>query len=163
MTWGLTAAIVDNSDLWLEELNEAGTHFKLDGEWKKLEVIDEVIKVKGQDDMPLKIKSTHRGPLMAVPELQFNSKLLFGGAIPEMVHSQDAQYSFGWGGAYSGDDSLEFLHSVMHAKDIPEFMETMDKVTEPKGYRGMAANLLLADTSGNIAYQLAVPMPVRKD
>ena len=47
LTWGLTAAIVDNSDLWKEELNDAGTHYLVDGEWRELESIDEVIKVKG--------------------------------------------------------------------------------------------------------------------
>ena len=36
ISWGLTAAIVDNSDLWQEELNEAGTHYKVDGEWREL-------------------------------------------------------------------------------------------------------------------------------
>ena len=47
ITWGITAAIVDNSDLWEEELNEAGTHYLVDGEWRELEIIEEVIKVKG--------------------------------------------------------------------------------------------------------------------
>ena len=47
ITWGLTAAIVDNSDLWEEELSVDGKSYLVDGEWKELEVIEEVIKVKG--------------------------------------------------------------------------------------------------------------------
>ena len=39
----------------------------------------------------------------------------------------------------------------------------MDETTAETGYRGIATNLILADNSGNIAYQLMVPMPVRKD
>ena len=39
----------------------------------------------------------------------------------------------------------------------------MYDLTRETGYRGIAANILLADNSGNIAYQLAVPFPVRKD
>lgn len=163
ITWGLTAAIVDNSDLWKEELNEAGTHYLVDGEWRELESIDEVVKVKGQDDIDLKIQLTHRGPLVQVPELRFNAALLFGGAVPELMQSDDVMYSFGWGGAYKGETSFEFLKTITEAKDLPEFFARMEKSTEVDGYRGMAANLIMADNSGNIGYQLAVPMPVRKD
>lgn len=84
ITWGLTAAVADNSDLWKEELNEAGTHYLVDGEWREMQTIDEVIKVKGQDDVDLKIKLTHRGPLIDTPVLRFNAAMLFGGAISEL-------------------------------------------------------------------------------
>jgi len=106
LTWGMTAAVVDNSDLWEEELNEEGTHYLVDGEWRKLEIIDEVIKVKGQADMPLKIRLTHRGPLMGVPELRYNAALLFGGAITEIKETEDKLYSFGWGGSAAGDHTI---------------------------------------------------------
>ena len=36
-------------------------------------------------------------------------------------------------------------------------------MTEGTGYRGVAANMMMADSSGNIAYQMAVPMRRRKD
>ena len=64
--WGLTAQIGDNSDIWQEQLNEAETHYKVDGEWRELEVIREVIKVKGQDDIVLDVKKTHRGPIIGI-------------------------------------------------------------------------------------------------
>jgi len=42
----------------------------------------------------------------------------------------------------------------MHeSKDVNEFMSTMETITAEKGYRGMAANIIMADNSGNIAYQ----------
>ena len=113
--------------------------------------------------MDLKIKLTHRGPLMSYELLQVNAGLLFSGAIPENKFSNDIQYSFGWGGAYVGDSSLDFLKTVSETKDIPSFLEKMETLTEETGYRGLAGNLIAADTSGNIAYQLIVPMPERKD
>ena len=64
LTWGLTAAIADNSDLWEEELNEEGTHHFVDGKWQKLKIIEEVFKVKGKPDVTEKIKISHRGPLV---------------------------------------------------------------------------------------------------
>ena len=87
---------------------------------------------------------------------------MFGGTVPNLPKS-DNLYSFGWGGAYEGDNSFDFMEIVNNAKDIPEVMEKMEEASFSNGYRGMAVNLSLADTSGNIAYQLAVPMPKRKD
>ena len=48
---------------------------------------EEVIKIKGKADLNLQVKSTHRGPLIEVPELRFMSNLLFGGSIPNMYDS----------------------------------------------------------------------------
>ena len=31
------------------------------------------------------------------------------------------------------------------------------------GYRGVTVNVIMADTSGNIGYQLLAPVPIRKD
>ena len=87
---------------------------------------------------------------------------MFGGTVPHF-EKPDSKYSFGWGGAYEGDSSLEFLDAVNTAKDIPEFFDKMEEATLSNGYRGMAANLIMADNSGNIAYQLAVPVVKRKD
>ena len=101
--WGLTAQIGDNSDVWEEELNEAKTHYKVDGEWRELKITEEIIKVKGQEDYKMIIRETHRGPIIGIPELQFNSALLFGGSISTL---KDAHYSFGWGGAARGDHSI---------------------------------------------------------
>lgn len=105
MTWGLTASINDNSDLWEEQLNQEETQYFVDGKWRDLKIIEETIKVKGQEDVKLRIMHTHRGPIMQIPELRFNAALLFGGTIPELPQSQ-ARYSFGWGGSQTEDDSM---------------------------------------------------------
>ena len=82
--------------------------------------------------------------------------------VPNLVKS-DQEYSFGWGGAYEGDSSLDFLDGAHYSKNVPELFEKLEEATLSNGYRGMAANLMVADTSGNIAYQMAVPIPIRKD
>ena len=65
VAWGITAPIEDNSDVWLEELSEDGLKYKVDGEWREMEQVEEIVKVKGQPDRKLKIGITHRGPLMS--------------------------------------------------------------------------------------------------
>ena len=37
-----------------------------------------------------------------------------------------------------------------------------DPILKP-GYRGVTVNVIMADISGNIGYQLVAPVPVRKD
>lgn len=63
--WGITAVLADVSDLYREKLNDDRTSYLLDGNWKPLTIIEEEIKVKGQD-MPLKLKIrlSHRGPIV---------------------------------------------------------------------------------------------------
>ena len=53
LAWGLTAAIVDNSDLWEEEISLDGDQYLVDGEWRDLSVREEVIKIKGKKDLKL--------------------------------------------------------------------------------------------------------------
>ena len=36
ITWTVTAALADISDLWQEELNEDETKYKVDGEWRDM-------------------------------------------------------------------------------------------------------------------------------
>lgn len=122
MTWGMTAPVMDNSDLWEEEISEDGTKYLVDGQWLDLDQSDEVIKVKGQEDVNLTLRKTHRGPLIEVDQLRLMSNLLFSGSIPEM-HDDSHLYSFVWGGAYyRGDHSINFIMKTNSAKSVPEFI-----------------------------------------
>jgi penicillin G amidase len=48
-SWGQTAPLADTSDLWQETIDETGTKYKVDGEWKDLKVKQETILVKGAE------------------------------------------------------------------------------------------------------------------
>ena len=39
----------------------------------------------------------------------------------------------------------------------------MSEKTQSTGYAGIGANLVMADSSGDIGYQMMAPCPVRKD
>lgn len=54
------------------------------------------------------------------------------------------------------------LNLLYNSKSIPEFRDGLDAHTEEKGYRGVAGNFIFADTSGNIAYQMGLPIYRRK-
>ena len=46
LSWAITATLVDNTDLWEEEINEEYTHYLVDGEWRDIKKIYEQILVK---------------------------------------------------------------------------------------------------------------------
>lgn len=63
MSWGVTAALTDVSDLFREKIE--GNQYQVDGEWRDLEVIKHQIKVKDQEPVEYEVRYTHRGPLMS--------------------------------------------------------------------------------------------------
>ena len=158
--WAFTTSRCDTSDLWLEQLNEEETHYLLDGEYRELEVITEHIRIKGQPDHILKIKQTHRGPVIPGQSLKKNSSLLFGGEAPALKYP--GNYSFGWGGQFVGENTYNLMKKVYEYKDIPTLFKSIDS-EEFDDYRGLGQNTIFADTQGNIGYRLIMTIPERKD
>lgn len=66
-----TTSRVDSADLWKEVLNEDETEYWMDNAWHKLDVVTELIKIKGQEEPHvLNIKYTHRGPVIPTKTLK---------------------------------------------------------------------------------------------
>jgi len=86
-------------------------------------------------------------------ELLADAQELFGHKIP--IKSDTSEYfSFSWGGNYLGESYLGILEKFSSCKDIlclKEYVKTL------KEWRSMPANILSADSSGNIGYFLASP------
>jgi penicillin amidase len=47
MTWAITSALTDLSDLFRETISEDQKKYKVDGEWREFKVVKEKILVKG--------------------------------------------------------------------------------------------------------------------
>lgn len=85
IAWSCTTSRADTSDLWQEKLNEDETEYFVDGEWRKLEIVEETMKIKGQPDKVLKLKFTHRGPVMNYESLRVNSAILLLGGTAAQI------------------------------------------------------------------------------
>lgn len=48
MTWAITSALTDLSDMFKEKLSEDKLQYFVDGQWKQLKVINEHIPIKGK-------------------------------------------------------------------------------------------------------------------
>lgn len=64
LAWGLTNLMLDDCDLFIEQIDATGSKYFVDGNWKNLEVRTDTIKVKDSSDVIIQIKSTHRGPII---------------------------------------------------------------------------------------------------
>ena len=88
---------------------------------------------------------------MAIPEMRLIGGLLFGGNVPKLER-ESTEYSFGWGGSASGDNSFSMIKFARDTNSVPEFFDKIDELTKDTGYTGLAANMILGDNKGNIGY-----------
>ena len=159
VAYGVTSSLVDNTDLWEEELNEDETAYQVDGEWRSLQTFNETIKVRGGRTIQYEVKSTHRGPLLDFDLLAHNSEALFGLKVPDMKYN--ALFSLGWAGrTLKQDQSVALGMKVSHAESVKEVMEYIDD-TGKEGWNGQSFNLVMADREGDIGYMMVAPVPVR--
>lgn len=136
IAWGFTNNGADVLDLYVETFNPRNAdEYRVNGEWKKANVYDEVIKVKGRPDEHLRLVVTRHGPV---------------------VHREgDKSYAMRWTVLEPGA-LCTFYNWLGKAQNWSEFRETM------KGIWGPGQNVVYADVDGNIGYILGAHVPVRK-
>src|SRR6266481_6621251 len=65
IAWGFTNNRADVQDLYIETFNPANPdEYRVNGQWKKADVFDEVIKVKGAPDEHMRLVVTRHGPVL---------------------------------------------------------------------------------------------------
>jgi penicillin amidase len=136
IAWGFTNNGADVLDLYIETFNPANPdEYRVNGEWKKASVYDEVIKVKGAPDTHLRMVVTRHGPV---------------------VHQEgDKSYAMRWTVLEPGA-LCTFYNWLGKAQNWGEFRDIM------RGVWGPGQNVVYADVDGNIGYILGAHVPVRK-
>jgi penicillin amidase len=136
IAWGFTNNGASVQDLYLETFNPANPEeYRVKGQWKKAEVFDEVIHVKGAADEHLKLLVTRHGPV---------------------IHPDDGKtYAIRWTALEPGGLANSYLW-LGKAQNWREFLEAMKRVWGP------AQNAVYADVNGNIGYVMAARVPIRK-
>ncbi|MCX8056389.1 MAG: penicillin acylase family protein [Ignavibacteria bacterium] len=142
IAWGLTNLMLDDCDFFVEQLDSSGSKYLIDSVWKNLIIKLDTIKIKNDKEIILKIKSTHRGPLIQSAN-KFLNETNFNKAI-----------SMKWTGYELSDELLAF-YRINKAKSYSDFKEALRYFNCP------AQNFLCADIKGNIFYKAAGKIPVR--
>jgi len=139
IAWGFTNVMLDDTDFYIETINPADSNqYKLDGEWKDMELVEEKIFVKGQEEALTRVnRYTHRGPVIST----------FKGVDDRVI-------SMRWqGNEYSNE--FRTLHLLRSAGNWDEFRFALSTF-----YVGQ--NVVYADRFGNIGMQTAAGIPIRK-
>ena len=137
IAWGFTNNGADVLDLYIETFNPANAdEYRINGEWRKADVYDEVIKVKGAADQHLRLVVTRHGPVVR--------------------QEGDKAYAMRWTVLEPGA-LCNFYNWLGKAQNWGEFREIM------RGIWGPGQNVVYSDVDGNIGYILGARVPVRKN
>lgn len=136
IAWGFTNNGADVQDLYIETFNLAAPdEYRVNGAWKKAQMLDEVIHVKGQPDEHFAVVLTRHGPVVRRDGTK-GYALRWTATEPGALSN-----SYNWLGA---------------AKNWDEFRKAI------KQSWGPAQNAVYADVAGNIGYVMSAKVPIRK-
>ena len=138
VAWGVTNGMIDDADLWVEEVDGTGLRYRVDGAWRPLRTETQEIRRRRRAREMFRLRRTHRGPLLsdAFPAYRgppFSLRMTLHDATP------DLQTFLGLGRART-------------AADVRAAVE---------GYGSPVQNLVYADVHGEAGYTIMGNVPDR--
>ncbi len=142
--WGITSAYVDDSDVFLEELNpENPLQYRTSDGWADFESRGSIIRIKDEDPVTLTLRWSANGPVLS-------GGLYDLGTITPPGHVA----ALGWTALSDADTTMTAALRLMRAQSIEAAMQAGQMFMAP------AQNLMLA-TPDRIALQTIGHMPRR--
>jgi penicillin amidase len=137
--WGVTAGLIDNTDLFLEELRREGEtwQYRQGDRWLPCNVRREEIRVKGAGTVVEEVISTSRGPI-----------------INPVLH--DTPEAISLRAVWLDQLPMDGWLSAMNAKSFSEFRSTF------REWPAFPMNIVYADVTGKTGWQLVGQVPIRK-
>ncbi|HEV2930769.1 MAG TPA: penicillin acylase family protein, partial [Propionibacteriaceae bacterium] len=149
IAWGLTTSHLDVQDLYLEEVSD--NQVREGTELVPLQMITEEIRVRGEDQpRSITIRFSRHGPLLSDVSRQLQRLAASQTPPPQPVYA----VALSWVGLTPGR-TMDAVLAVDRAQDFTQFREAASLLSAP------SQNLVYADTSGNIGYQLPGAVPRR--
>ncbi len=140
IAWGVTNVGPDVQDLYIEKINpDNPNQYEYMGEWKDMNVIEEVIKVNGGEDVVLQVRETIHGPI-----------------VSDVLEDQPDALALRWTANAGPSRILQSVLSINQAQNFDEFREALRFWEIP------SQNFVYADVDGNIGYQTPSLIPIRK-
>jgi penicillin G amidase len=137
IAWGITALLGDVQDFYVEHVNTRD-QAEYDGTLEPIRVVRETIKVRGDQDVPLRVRITRHGPILS-----------------DILDHPESTLALRWTGLDAQDGTAECFMRVNMAGSWPQFTEALQKVHVP------LLNFVYADVDGNIGYYGPGAFPVR--
>ena len=135
--WGVTAGLIDNTDLFIEELGPDGMSCRQGDDFVPCSVRIEEIHVKGAASLEETVVETPRGPIISP-------------VLDRISHTLSMRAT------WLEPERSGLLGGVTRVRTVSEMHEEM------RWWHGPPLNIVYADTAGDIAWTLIGEAPVRK-
>ena len=155
IAWGVTNAISDVEDLYIEKFNPNNPHqYEYMGKWEDAQVVQEEIKVRGSKNPVIEeVRITRHGPILtSMPHpLQANKAASNGKTADETV---ELPLAIRWSGLEK-HSIVSAMQKLNLARNWEEFRDALRDWDQPP------QNVVYADIQGNIGYVMAGAIPMR--
>lgn len=142
LAWGLTTTGADVSDVYIEKIGNVPELYITPNGPEAFLTRHEVIKVKGQKDVNVKVRQTRHGPVI-------------GGLVDNDIAEKDSTISLSATYLRGDDTSAEALYWMGRARTVAELEMALRFVQAP------VQNVTFAERRGNIGRITAGTIPVR--
>ena len=158
IAWGFTNTAGDVQDFYLERINpENPDQYEVNGQWVDMDIIHEKITIHEEDEpYVLLVRRTRHGPILS-DQGSFEALNSFT-MSPDEVFPQNLNLyavSLRWT-ALSPGKIINAILGLNRAGNFEEFRDALRYWDAP------SQNLVYADVDGNIGYQTAGIIPIRK-
>ncbi len=164
IAWGVTAALTDTQDLYLERLHpEQPDRYLWQGEWRELERVREEIIVKGQRSPSiLEVRLSHHGPLLDEVSSPADSPLHSLPATPRDPAATSGEpaaaplaIALRWTALEPTPASARAVLRLNRATDWASFRAALED------WDVAPQNFIYADVNGHYGYALGGRLPIR--
>ncbi|KAA3612211.1 MAG: penicillin acylase family protein [Calditrichaeota bacterium] len=144
IAWGFTNGMVDDVDFYFEKIKPGKIDYYWDeNDWQKFSFRTEKIDIKDQrDPVFIDVRHSERGPVIS--------------DVHPLLNSDSTVVTIRWTGASFSDDVLAILQ-LNRAENSDDFTRALQHIGAP------CQNITYADKEGNIGFQLAGQVPLRRD
>ncbi len=140
--WGLTMFENDDVDFFKETPNpENPKQVKFKEQWEELTSRNEIIHVKGKEDVSFEVRSSRHGTII--------------NGIIENTKAEDAPIALSWVLTRVPNQALQAIYQLNHATNFTEVQQAASLIPAP------GLNVMYADTSKNIAWWAVAKLPIR--
>ncbi|MFQ6000591.1 MAG: penicillin acylase family protein [Anaerolineae bacterium] len=138
IAWAVTNVGPDVQDLYIEKVNPANPdQYEYQGQWLEMEIVEEVIEVKGEEPVVERVRLTRHGPI-----------------ITPVIEGVTETLAFRWT-ALEPNQIFKSVLMLNRAKNWEAFQEALRFWAVP------SQNFVYADREGNIGYQMPGWIPIR--
>ena len=142
--WGFTNTGPDVQDLYLEAL-EGKDHYRTPTGQQSFETRDEVIKVKGQGDINIKVRTTRHGPVISDVQPAYS----------QFLNTDKYAIALRWTALDVDNQTIVAGMEANFANSVAELRQAFSKNHSPM------QSVVMADKAGHVLFKAAGKVPVR--